>query len=70
VERPAKALKGFARVFIKKGETKNVTIQLKGSDLTYWDVNSNKWIIEPGKIEFFLGSSSTDARLKGNVVLK
>ena len=68
VERPAKALKGFARIFIKKGETKNVTIPLKGSDLTYWDTNTNKWILEPGKIEFFVGSSSADPRVKGELI--
>jgi beta-glucosidase len=70
VERPVKALKGFTRIFIGKGETKNVTIPLKGSDLTYWDINTNKWTLEPGKIEFFVGSSSADARLKGNIIIK
>jgi beta-glucosidase len=70
VERPAKALKGFARIFIKKGETKNVIIPLKGSDLTYWDANTNKWTLEPGKIEFFVGSSSVDPSLKGNIIVK
>ena len=70
VERPAKALKGFARVFVKKGEAKPVTIQLKGSDLMYWDTNANKWIFEPGKIEFFAGSSSADVKLKGDLISK
>jgi beta-glucosidase len=70
VERPVKALKGFTRIFIKKGETKNVTIPVKGSDLTYWDSSNNKWTLEPGKIVFFVGSSSADARLKGEVILK
>lgn len=70
VERPAKALKGFKRVFVRKGETKTVTIPLKGSDLTYWDTNSSKWTLEPGKIEFFVGASSADARLKGNLIAK
>jgi beta-glucosidase len=70
VERPAKALKGFKRVFVRKGETKTVTIPLKGNDLTYWDTNSSKWTIEPGKIEFFVGVSSADVRLKGNLILK
>jgi beta-glucosidase len=70
VEMPAKALKGFARIFIRKGETKNLTIPLKGSDLTYWDTNTNKWTLEPGKIELFVGSSSADARLKGNILIK
>jgi beta-glucosidase len=70
VERPAKALKGFARVFVKKGEAKPVTIPLKGSDLMYWDTNANKWTLEPGKIEFFTGSSSSDIKLKGNLIVK
>jgi len=70
VERPGKALKGFARVFVRKGETRRVTIQLKGSDLTYWDTNINKWIFEPGKIDFFIGSSSSDEQLTGNILAK
>ena len=70
VERPVKALKGFARVFIRKGETKTVTIPLRGSDLTYWNTDNNRWTIEPGKIEFFIGSSSADARLKGEIISK
>jgi beta-glucosidase len=70
VERPAKALKGFKRVFVKKGETKTVTIPLKGSDLKYWNTNSSKWTLEPGKIEFFVGASSADARLNGDLIVK
>jgi beta-glucosidase len=70
VERPAKALKGFKRVFVKKGETKTVTIPLKGSDLKYWNTNSSKWTLEPGKIEFFVGASSADARLNVDLIVK
>jgi beta-glucosidase len=70
VERPVKALKGFARVFIRKGETKNVTIPLNGSDLTYWDTSNNKWTLEPGKVEYFIGSSSADEKLKGALIAK
>lgn len=70
VERPVKELKGFARIFIKKGETKNVTLPLKGSDLTYWNTKTNKWTLEPGKIEFFVGSSSADEKLKGEMISK
>ncbi len=70
VERPLKALKGFKRAFVRKGENITVTIPIKGSDLTYWDTNSNKWMLEPGKVEFFVGSSSADIRLKGNIIAK
>jgi beta-glucosidase len=70
VERPAKALKGFARIFIRKGESKTVTIPVKASDLTYWDTGINKWTLEPGKIEFFIGSSSADVKLRGVLTAK
>jgi len=43
---------------------------LKGSDLRYWDTNANEWTLEPGKIEFFTGSSSSDVKLKGNLIVK
>jgi beta-glucosidase len=67
VERPAIALKGFRRVFVQKGETITTTIPLKGSDLAYWDPNGYKWTLEPGVIKFFIGSSSADIRLKGQI---
>jgi beta-glucosidase len=67
VERPAIALKGFRRIFIRKGETITATIPLKGSDLAYWDPNGYKWTLEPGVIKFFIGSSSADIRLKGQI---
>jgi beta-glucosidase len=70
VERPAKALKGFKRVFVRKGETVKVAIPVKASDLTYWDVNKKAFVLEQGKIRIFIGSSSTDLRLEGEVVIK
>lgn len=68
VERAPKALKGFARIMIRKGEEKLVTIPVKAADLTYWDTESGKWVLEPGKIDFFVGSSSLDIKLKGTLV--
>lgn len=67
VARPIKALKGFTRVFVKKGESVTVNIPLKGKDLTYWDEGSNSWKMEPGTVKFFIGSSSADSRLNGEV---
>lgn len=68
VERPAKALKGFARVSLKKGESRVVTIPLKGSDLAYWNPEKGEWTLEPGKISILVGSSSSDIRLKGEMI--
>jgi beta-glucosidase len=70
VERPVKALKGFKRIPVKKGESVNVTIPVKASDLTYWDPAVKSWVLEPGRINLFIGSSSADIRLKGDITAK
>lgn len=70
VERPAKALKGFARVNLKKGESGTVAIPLKGSDLAYWNPDKGEWTLEPGKVVILVGSSSADIRLKGKLISK
>jgi beta-glucosidase len=69
VERPGKALKGFKRVFVPGGKTVAVSIPLKADDLRYWDTQQQKWVLEPGRIKFFIGSSSADARLQGELTI-
>jgi beta-glucosidase len=70
VERPVKALKGFKRVLVKKGETSIVTIPLKASDLTYWATDKNSFVLEPGKVRIFIGASSADIRIEGELTVK
>jgi beta-glucosidase len=70
VERPAIALKGFSRVFVKKGETQKVTIPVNAKDLEYWDITGKKWSYEPGKVTIQVGSSSADIRLKGQLTAR
>jgi beta-glucosidase len=64
VEREVKALKGFARIGLDPGETKDVIFKVDRSHLQFYDVNSNSWVDEPGEFEVMLGSSSRDIRLK------
>jgi beta-glucosidase len=64
VERPLKQLRGFARVNIKAGETKNVVIPLKGEDLAYWNEKNHGFTVEAGKVELLIGASSQDIRMK------
>ncbi len=70
VERPAKALKGFKRIPVKKGESVTVTIPVKASDLTYWDAAGKSWVLEQGRINLSVGSSSSDIRLKGVITAR
>jgi beta-glucosidase len=64
VERPRKQLRGFARVAVAAGETKTVTIKLPAADLAYWNVARHAWVVEPGKVEVMVGSSSADSDLR------
>ena len=63
VERPAKELKGFAKVYLAPGESKQISISLNKRDLSFWDITTNNWKAEIGSFEIMLGSSLSDIRL-------
>ena len=64
VPRPLKQLRGFQRVTVPAGETKTVTIPLAAADLAYWSPKQHAWVVEPGRVELLVGTSSADADLK------
>ena len=55
--RPVKELKGFQKVFLKKGETKDVTFTITEEDLKFYDFDLN-FVAEPGQFEVFIGTNS------------
>ncbi len=60
--RPAKELKGFTKVYLKAGETKNIEINLKASDLAYYDGRIGKWAIDADEYVLSTASSSRNIR--------
>ncbi|MBR2064105.1 MAG: glycoside hydrolase family 3 C-terminal domain-containing protein [Bacteroidales bacterium] len=62
VERPYKELKAFDRITLNAGEARKVSLEFPVSELAHWDIDGNCWVIEPGKIEILVGSSSDDIR--------
>jgi beta-glucosidase len=64
IPRPVKELKGYRRVKLEPGETCRVTFHLSVDQLAFYNLNSNL-ILESGKIEILVGSSSQDIRLHG-----
>lgn len=64
VDRPVKELKGFSKVELAPGETRDVKIRIKGSDLAYFDADRHEWVVEPGMYEAHIGASSADIRSK------
>ena len=61
---PDKELKAFRRVALKAGESRKVTLEVPVSELRHWDKYKENWQLEPGRIEFLLGSSAADIRLR------
>jgi beta-glucosidase len=57
VETPDRALKGFARVHLKPGESRRLRFDLKRDELAVWSRN-HRWIVEPGAYTVFSGGSS------------
>jgi beta-glucosidase len=59
VTRPVKELKGFQKIFLKKGESKKVTFNLSVADLKFYNANL-KYAAEPGDFNVFVGANSRD----------
>lgn len=58
VSRPMKSLQGFKRIAIKAGETQTIQFKISPESLAYWNVETQKWEVEKGKVNVLLGSSS------------
>ena len=60
VVRPKKELKGFSKVALLPGETKQVTFTITPDMLSYFDADAHHWIAEEGLFVIHIASSSTD----------
>ncbi len=63
VTRPVKELKGFQRVSLKAGETKNIEFAITPDDLKFY-TSRKVWEVEPGDFTIMVGSSSADEDLQ------
>jgi beta-glucosidase len=61
VVRPVKELKGFQKIFLKKGESKTISFSLSTEGLRFYN-NELKFIYEPGDFEIFIGGNSRDVK--------
>lgn len=67
VTRPVKELKGFAKVSLKAGESKTVSLEITPESLAFYDIDMN-YTVEPGEFEIMVGNSSRDADLQKAVL--
>lgn len=68
--RPPKELKNFAKVELRPGETKTVTLKLDFRAFAYYHPAHKQWITEDGEFDLLIGSSSTDIHCVQTVTLQ
>ncbi|MES2848634.1 MAG: glycoside hydrolase family 3 N-terminal domain-containing protein [Bacteroidota bacterium] len=69
VVRPVKELKGFQKVFLKKGESKEVSFTLTVDDLRFYN-DKLQYIYEPGDFKLFIGGSSDKVKEASFTLIK
>lgn len=67
--RPPKELKGFARVELAPGASRDVLIELPASAFEYYDPEQKRWLIELGEFEILVGVSAGDIRGRARVLV-
>ena len=61
IARPVKELKGFQKIMLKKGESKEVSFTITAMDLKFYN-NNLVFVAEPGDFKLFIGGSSNDVK--------
>lgn len=68
--KPLMELKGFAKVDLEIGETKNIEVMLNNQSFSFFDADESAWKTCSGEYEILVGASSEDIRLHGKVVVR
>ena len=68
--RPVKELKGFRKVYLEPGQTKEVSISIGRDALSYYDDSIQDWVAEPGQFEALIGTSSDKILSKVKFILE
>ncbi|WP_345520602.1 glycoside hydrolase family 3 C-terminal domain-containing protein [Nocardioides conyzicola] len=65
VPTPARSLAGWARVQLRPGQTRRVTVTIDRRQLSYWSEEDEGWVTPAGSVRVFVGSSVADTALRG-----
>ncbi len=69
VLRPVRELKGFSKVNLQPGESREVIVHLDRHAFEFFDPDQKCWVLEPGEFEIQVGKSSRDIQLVDSVLL-
>jgi beta-glucosidase len=65
IARPVLELRGFKRLELGAGQRKRVTFSLTPEQFAFWS-SRGQWLVEAGRIDFWIGASSADLRASGS----
>ena len=65
---PILLLKGFKRIHLQAGESKDVTFRLNWDSFKLMNARY-EWVVEPGKFRILVGAGSEDIRMEGEVTI-
>ena len=68
--RPVRELKGFVKVALQPGESREVTFALDKRSFAYWNKQIHDWHVETGTFTIEAGASSRDLPLKAEVTVE
>ncbi|CAF1082617.1 unnamed protein product [Rotaria magnacalcarata] len=63
-EEPPKILRGFERVYLEGGESKQISLVLTQKDISYWNVVNQKWTVARGTYTVWISTSANNADVK------
>jgi beta-glucosidase len=69
IARPVLELRGFKRIDLAAGARKRVTFSLTPEQFAFWG-SRGQWLIEAGRIDFWIGASSADLRANGGFEIR
>lgn len=69
-DEPVRLLRGFERVWVPAGESRDVSFVLRRRDLSYWDTAAQEWKVERGTYGVWVGASSRDLRVNGEILVE
>jgi beta-glucosidase len=70
VPRPNKELKGFTKLMLQPGESREVVLPLDARSFSYFDVAGKRWRADRGKYRILIGDSTEQIALSGVVELE
>ena len=70
VKQPLRQLRAFDKIVLEPGESRLITFALAVDDLRFWDITSDRFVVETARHKILVGRSASDIRLTGTLPVR